>query len=135
LITLLTLSSVSAQFRKTAHQPRHREDLSAEAAGFIGVLMRFDSAGIFAASGLKFHQMPALFSVIRLLFMALGELWFAERVRPSFGAWVAAVCHSGAGADLGAQDDLCTRTGEAIGDRFPFPSVVDMQWTLDFSNG
>jgi len=56
LITLLTLSSVSAQFRKTAHQPRHRQ--------------------------LKFHQMPALFSVIRLLFMAFGERWFAERVRP-----------------------------------------------------
>jgi hypothetical protein len=78
VITLLTLSSVSAQFRKTAHQPRHRQDL----AGFIGALMRFDSAGIFAASGLKFHQMPALFSVIRLLFMAFGEFWFAERVRP-----------------------------------------------------
>ena len=97
VITLLTLISISAQFHKTAHQPRHRQDLSAEAAGFIGALMRFDSAGIFAASGLKFHQMPALFSVIRLLFMAFessglrsGSVRSFGRLgsgRMSFGCW------------------------------------------------
>src|SRR6266849_2131124 len=56
-------------------------------------------------------------------------------------ALAAAVCRSGAWADLGAWDYLCAQAGEAIGDQFPFPGAVDKQRTLDsptkggFGNG
>ena len=56
-------------------------------------------------------------------------------------ALAAAVCRSGAWADLGAWDYLWAQAGEAIGDQFPFPGAVDKQRTLDsptkggFGNG